>query len=68
MAPMYEYKCRFCSRIKNEIRSVHERDEVPICEECDAIMNRVISPSVIKVNGYNEKNGYSRDNKSVKGE
>jgi len=65
--PLYEYKCRFCSQVKSEMRPVHERNECPICEDCEVLMNRVISPSAIKVNGYNEKNGYSSD-KSVKGE
>lgn len=66
--PVYEYKCRFCSCTKNEIRSISERNEAPICEECETVMNRVISPSVIKVNGFNAANGYSHTNQSVKGE
>jgi len=66
--PLYEYKCRFCSCKKTEMRSILERNEAPICDECDVVMNRVISPSAIKVNGFNEANGYSHTNQSVKGE
>jgi putative FmdB family regulatory protein len=66
--PSYEYSCCICSRIKNELKSVSKRNELPICDECGIVMRRIISPSAIKVNGFNEKNGYSHTSQSIKGE
>jgi putative FmdB family regulatory protein len=66
--PNYEYICRNCGNIKNEIKSVSKRDDVLVCEKCESIMHRTISPSAIKVNGFNAKNGYSHTNQSIKGE
>jgi|WetSurMetagenome_2_1015567.scaffolds.fasta_scaffold531355_2 hypothetical protein len=64
----YEYICYECSNIKCEIKSMLDRDVAPICTICKKPMMRVISPSFIKVNGYNAKNNYSDTNKSVKGD
>lgn len=61
--PQYEYQCKQCESDKVEFRLVDDRDVCPICDKCNNVMYRVMSPSLFIVNGYNYKNGYSKKEK-----
>ena len=60
---LYEYKCINCSHNFEIFSSISDRDK-PIfknCPKCDErTIIRVPSISHFKINGYNEKNGYSK--------
>ena len=60
--PQYEYQCKHCGKVKTEYRSVEDRDVCPICDKCEdnISMNRILSPSLFIINGYNYRNGYSK--------
>lgn len=60
MCPVYEYKCYVCDDIVEEFKSVKDIDKLPLCKKCESPMNRIMSLSSFIVNGFNEKNGYSK--------
>ena len=57
--PIYEYKCWNCNHKFEKIKDIKWKDSEEICSNCGVIVSRVISKPSFKVNGYNEKNGYS---------
>jgi putative FmdB family regulatory protein len=59
--PLYEYICPVCGNTIEEIKPMSRMDELPCCKKCVfEVMVRVISPSNFVINGYSEKNGYSK--------
>lgn len=32
--PMYEYQCRTCKTVQELLRSMHDRNESPVCTKC----------------------------------
>lgn len=71
--PVYEFRCERCGRISNVSLSVDERDAHAIyCEhpDCRPVkpggkcrMVRQPSAPRFVINGYNEANGYSKEEK-----
>jgi putative FmdB family regulatory protein len=61
--PIYEYECRCGNKIELFLKNIDENGEI-VCWKCNLPMKRIISTSFFKINGFNEKNGYS----NIKGE
>jgi len=60
--PIYEYICPSCHH-KFERLINKDWGSLP-CEKCGAQAVKVISLSTFVVNGYNAKNGYSKEQKN----
>lgn len=64
--PIFEYKCKSCALIYEVLTSsCNDRNDMTqnadiLCPACQGEGNKQISASSFKINGYNEKNGYSR--------
>ena len=56
--PIYVYKCRYCGHEFEEL--VLDRKNKVDCPKCGLSTKRIPSVSNFIVNGYNEKNGYSK--------
>lgn len=55
---VYEYKCPDCYIQYEVTRSIHDKDEAPVCYNCDAQMRKVFSsPSINLVGGGFYRNG-----------
>ena len=62
--PIYEYVCPWCRHTEEQIDS--RPSEYHRCN-CGHYMKAAISaPSIIKVNGYSEANGYARKDSNDK--
>lgn len=66
--PTYVYECPNCFRQKEISRSIDERDDILICQECSLgmevfkwVMKRIIAPTsfILKGPGW-AKDGYSK--------
>ncbi len=57
--PLYEYACVECGKITEKLVSVTMK-ELLICCDCGGKAKKIISSGSFIVNGYNEKNGYSK--------
>jgi putative FmdB family regulatory protein len=64
--PIYEFNCRVCAYNYEEIVSSHVdtgdaySNTHPVCPLCGGASKKIISASSFVINGFNEKNGYSR--------
>lgn len=58
--PIYEYECKACKKVKQELFRVNERPDAVLCD-CGEIADRMISTSHFEVNGANAANNYSGD-------
>jgi len=63
--PAYEYECPLCLRVKEELKSVREADDLPECEICNKRTRRIMSAGIFKINGFSESNGYSKCQKGA---
>lgn len=56
--PIYEYICLSCH---HKFERLLEKDwgDLP-CEKCGSQATKVMSLSTFVINGYNEKNGYTK--------
>lgn len=65
--PIYEYKCEKCLKISSRLKTgsveTKELNHVCLCDYCGYPADKIISASSFKINGYNYKNGYSKDGK-----
>lgn len=57
----YEYQCTSCYHKFNRLLKKHW-DSLP-CEKCGATAVKVVSPVNFIIHGYNEKNGYTKNEK-----
>lgn len=56
--PLYEFECKKCGSISERIVS---RDIIEIkCPVCKENAKKIISSSHFIINGFSEKNGYSK--------
>ena len=46
---IYEYKCKHCNHVHEEIRPMSESDEDSKCEKCGKKSERIISPAAVIV-------------------
>ncbi len=42
---LYEYRCQSCSEITEALRTVADRDHVPVCRVCGGITRKILSVS-----------------------
>lgn len=57
--PIYDLKCPKCGRVEERL-VLHTGDTM--CHDCHVDMCKLPSrPGTIKVNGFNEENGYAHD-------
>jgi putative FmdB family regulatory protein len=65
--PLYQYQCSKCSNIYESFVSLHigpnnvDNTIHPDCPLCSAHGKKIISAVSFKINGYSEKNGYSKE-------
>lgn len=57
--PIYQYHCNACGH-EFEKFSNSTKTESEICEKCGKKCKKIISLSSFIINGYSEKNGYSK--------
>lgn len=57
--PLYQYECQECAT-KSEHICKHDEMIYLNCHLCGGVAKRVISSGTFKINGYSEKNGYSK--------
>lgn len=55
--PIYQYECE-CGKIKTVVTLKASDEKEQKCY-CGKTMKKVVSSGSFKINGYNEKNGYS---------
>ena len=65
--PNYLYRCEKCGNEKESMQAVNDRnifDGFPCRDEkCSGEYKRVVTESNFKIEGYSEKNGYSKEKK-----
>jgi len=61
---IYEFYCNKCDTVFEEMHKEYTKETD--CPKCKNKADKIISPSSFTINGYNEKNGYSK--KEVKSE
>lgn len=69
--PIYEYECPECEKTHELLyKSAAEADEnPPKCPDCKGPLERMLSVSNFKINGYSYKNNYSKPSeKRIKGQ
>lgn len=59
MSPLYDYTCEGCSRSKQEMRLIAEREEAPDCDHCKSPMKLEVSP----VRGFVKNPAVARSNR-----
>jgi putative FmdB family regulatory protein len=59
--PIYEYQCKKCGYIFEQIEFKGIKKISTICPVCENIAPRVISSGSFRIKGYSEKNGYSKE-------
>ena len=63
--PIHEFKCEACGDISESYFKLEEGELVLsgeltlTCKKCGSITKHIMSVSNYKMNGYNERNGYS---------
>lgn len=57
---VYSFECEGCGKRFDVSRTVEERNAPCTCPECEDIAKRVLTTVPFKINGYSEKNGYSK--------
>lgn len=57
--PFYEYQCKICEKVSQKWEPSIKDMKKEIQCECGRTANKIISNSSFKINGFNEKNGYS---------
>ena len=58
---IYEYKCKKCLRIIVRSFPIDRFPKTVTCDKCGREAEKMISVSNFKVNGYSERNGYSKE-------
>lgn len=61
---IHDYKCTNCEKVVEKI-CFNNGNSDPlflICDDCGYVMERIISSGSFVVNGYNEKNLYTKEN------
>ena len=55
----YEYKCPKCGNSEEHQRDMDDRDQLPTCQACDVLMNRVwqATPTHFKGGGFYSTGG-----------
>lgn len=56
--PIYEFSCKKCGEVTEDIVTV-STDTIK-CPKCGSDANKIMSSSSFVINGYSEKNGYSK--------
>ncbi len=65
--PIYEYTCSKCDCTCEKININYEDIEIPICENCNVEMERIISKTTFQLKGNGWANdGYSTPNPKPK--
>jgi len=59
--PIYRFECKKCGYAEERITTSNSKT-IP-CTACGGIAGKVLSAGYFKINGYNEKNGYSNKGK-----
>ena len=59
--PIYEYQCNICGYKKEIITTIKNAPKVVKCDKCIYYMYKIRSACNFVVNGYNEKNKYSKE-------
>jgi len=59
---LYEFRCKKCGKLTEKMFPMTKNVKHIKCE-CGYISNRVMSSGIFKIEGYSEKNGYSKENK-----
>lgn len=49
--PIYEYECETCNCTCERININYDEIDVPICENCNIEMKKIISKTTFKLNG-----------------
>jgi len=67
--PLYQFECKKCGFTFEHIMSIADgelfkkaKGNCPSCQETKSVV-KVMSAGTFKINGYNEKNGYSKPGK-----
>lgn len=55
---IYEYQCESCNHIFERMHKKETAKET--CPDCSGQAKKVMSSSTYRMNGYSEKNGYSK--------
>jgi putative FmdB family regulatory protein len=57
--PIYQYRCNACG---HEFEKFNKSTKIKteVCEKCGKKCQKIISLSSFIINGYSEKNGYSK--------
>lgn len=57
--PIFEYQCKHCGNVIERIELTSKKTKL-VCYGCNNFMEKRISGGYFQVNGYNDKNGYSK--------
>ncbi len=61
--PIYEFKCKDCLVVTQGSFPINNNVKKVKCRKCGKTAEKIISTSNFKVNGFSEKNGYSKGEK-----
>lgn len=61
----YEFSCNECGTTVEKDKPLLERNNPEYCISCGSEMVRCISSVQFKVNGFNVKNGYSKNKQKL---
>jgi putative FmdB family regulatory protein len=59
--PIFEYQCKECGYIFEEVRYKNINRISTQCPVCEGIAPKIISKGSFIIKGYSEKNGYSKE-------
>lgn len=60
---IYEFQCKKCGKVFEEIRKLEDRNNSGECPECNSEGERVASKFGFKIVGFASINGYSHANR-----
>jgi len=58
--PIYEFKCKNCGNVESRRYPINSNIKKITCWKCKGNAIKIISSSNFIMNGYSEKNGYSK--------